>query len=219
MAFSRQRIEALAGELKHGRRPNAPAKLAHFVIKTPRHARMIRWYRAVLDAVVVFQDDRVAFLTYDDEHHRVALIKVPAPIALVGIAGRYLRKLYGVDHLAFTYASLPELAATYSRLAGLGIRPVWCINHGPTTSIYYEDPDGNRLELQHDNFATSEELLDFMASGEFDTNPIGVEFDPDVLVARLAAGTPVHELIRRGSASRPGHPPRAGYRTIRWKTL
>ena len=38
----------------------------------------------------------------------------------------------GVHHMAFIYASLADLVATYERLDGLGIRPVTCINHGPT---------------------------------------------------------------------------------------
>ena len=43
---------------------------------------------------------------------------------------------------------------TYARLKGDGIEPYWCINHGPTTSLYYKDPDGNQIELQVDNFPT-----------------------------------------------------------------
>src|ERR1700730_47207 len=31
------------------------------------------------------------------------------------------------------------------------------MNHGSTTSMYYADPDGNRIELLIDNFATAEE--------------------------------------------------------------
>ncbi len=102
----------------------------------------------------------------------------------------------------------------------MGINPVWCINHGPpTTSMYYEDPDGNRLELQADNFGTNEELMAWIAGGEFESNPIGVEFDPDVLERLLMAGRPHTELIRRGSAPPDGRRPRSGLRTIRWKTL
>jgi hypothetical protein len=37
------------------------------------------------------------------------------------------------------------------------IRPFYSINHGPTTSLYYTDPDGNRVELLVDNFATAGE--------------------------------------------------------------
>jgi catechol 2,3-dioxygenase-like lactoylglutathione lyase family enzyme len=189
------------------------------VFKTPRIAEMIDWYTTVLDAVVVFADKRIAFLTYDQEHHRIALIKVPRPLRIPGAVWKVHRKFFGVDHIAFTYEGLADLIATHRRLADAGIEPVWCINHGPTTSMYYEDPDGNRIELQVDNFATNRELLGWLAGGEFDKNPIGVEFDPVVLERLAAAGTPVEVLTKRGSAPPPDRPARAGLRTLRWKTL
>jgi len=200
-------------------RPGAPSKLAHIVYKTPRHQEMINWYNHVLDAVVVFEDKRIAFLTYDHEHHRIALVKVPRLLRIPGLAWKLHRKVFGVDHVAFTYDGLEDLVATYRRLADLGIKPVWCINHGPTTSIYYEDPDGNRLELQVDNFGSNEALMEWIGGGEFEENPIGVEFDPDVLERLLNAGAPADQLVRRGSAPPDGRRPRAGLRTIRWKTL
>ena len=39
------------------------------------------------------------------------------------------------------------------------------------------------MELQIDNFATAEEGQAWMLSPAFDQNPIGVEYDPDELVA------------------------------------
>ena len=41
-----------------------------------------------------------------------------------------------------------------------------------------------------------------MRSGAFKRNPIGVEFDPDVLCARFDRGDPVAELVQQGSAPR-----------------
>jgi catechol 2,3-dioxygenase-like lactoylglutathione lyase family enzyme len=206
-------------DLERYRRRGAPDKLAHVVFKTPRIVEMIDWYTTVLDAVVVFADKRIAFLTYDQEHHRIALIKVPRPLRIPGAVWKVHRKFFGVDHIAFTYEGLADLIATHRRLADAGIEPVWCINHGPTTSMYYEDPDGNRIELQVDNFATNRELLGWLAGGEFDKNPIGVEFDPVVLERLAAAGTPVEVLTKRGSAPPPDRPARAGLHTLRWKTL
>lgn len=202
-----------------GKRPHAPAKLAHIVMKTPRAEAMTRWYTTVLDGLVTFQDNRLTFITYDDEHHRVALVRLPGILKVPGMLWSLHRKFWGIDHIAFTYDSLDTLVANYRRLADLNIYPVWCINHGPTTSMYYEDPDGNRLELQVDNFTSHTELLKWLSSGEFDRNPIGVNFDPDVLERKLAQGVPHAELIRRGSAPPDGRAPRAGMRTITWKTL
>lgn len=206
-------------DLEQVPRPGAPSKLAHIVFKTPRPEAMAGWYAQVLDAMVVFQDKRIAFLTYDEEHHRIALVRVPRLLRIPATVWKLHRKFFGVDHVAFSYDHLENLVDTYRRLANAGIDPVWCINHGPTTSLYYEDPDGNRIELQVDNFATNEDLLDWLGSGEFDDNPIGVEFDPNVLERLLIAGTPVASLVKRGSAPPDGRRARAGMRTLRWKTL
>ncbi len=103
----------------------------------------------------------------------------------------------GLHHTAFTYGSVGDLLHTYRRLKGRGIEPYWTINHGPTTSMYYRDPDGNRIELQIDNFATAEEGQAWMHSPAFDRNPIGVEYDPDELVRKFRSGVPVADLVVR----------------------
>jgi catechol-2,3-dioxygenase len=168
----------------------SPAKFAHIVYRSGRLSEMCDWYCTVLEAEVAFKNDFIAFLTYDDEHHRVAIIDTgatepPSPTAS------------GLEHVAFTYASLGDLVDTYERLKGLGLRPYWSINHGPTTSCYYRDPDGNQVELQIDNFESTDALNAWFRSGAFAENPIGVEFDPEELVAKFRAGTPQEELVRR----------------------
>ena len=92
------------------------------------------------------------------------------------------------------------MLSTYVRLRDDGILPVWKINHGPTTSLYYEDPDENRVEFQVDNFETEAELKGWMKTDAFRTNPIGVEFDPEKLLERYLRGDSIEELIQQGSA-------------------
>ena len=106
----------------------------------------------------------------------------------------------GVDHIAFTFADMGALLGTFARLKASGIEPYWCINHGPTTSLYYRDPDGNQIELQIDNFQTDAELKAFFESGSFAANPIGVAFDPERLVERFENGDSLAELVVQGSA-------------------
>src|SRR5258705_469199 len=55
----------------------APQKFAHVVLKTANFNDVIDWYATVLQARVAFRNDFIAFLTYDDEHHRVAVINMP----------------------------------------------------------------------------------------------------------------------------------------------
>ena len=170
----------------------APTQLAHVVRRTNRFDEMIAWYRTVLAAEVVHADRMLAFLTYDEEHHRIAIaafpgLEEPSPLAV------------GTDHVAFTFASLGDLLHTYARLKGEGIEPYWCINHGPTTSLYYKDPDGNRVELQIDNLPTRDSIEQWMHSGAFAANPVGVVFDPEDLLARYRAGEPLETLVERPS--------------------
>ena len=171
----------------------APAKFAHAVFRTRRYEEMLAWWTRVLQARVVFQNPLLAFLTYDDEHHRIALVHVPT-------AADRPANTAGLEHVAYTYADLGALVETYERLKASDIRPYWCINHGPTTSLYYRDPDGNQVELQVDNFPDAETLHAWFGSGAFAKNPIGVTFDPDKLAEKYRAGVPVAELVQQGSA-------------------
>lgn len=196
-----------------------PDFIAHWVVKTARSAEMIDWYGHVFGARVVHEDAQIAFLTWDHESHRLALVKLPAPLRHVFPLARFRRKTYGIDHLAFTFPSLERLLLTYERLKTVGITPVWSINHGPTTSLYYEDPEGIRLEFQVENFPTAQQTADYFNSREFADNPIGVNVDPDYLLERLRAGTEEAELLSRGAGTRPGTTQPANKRTITWKTL
>lgn len=170
-----------------------PARLAHFVLRTANFETMCDWYRTVLGAHAVFENEHLCFMTYDDEHHRVALINMPGSPEQDPAAA-------GVDHIAFTCTDMGALLGTFARLKSDGIEPYWCINHGPTTSLYYRDPDRNQIELQIDNFQTVAELDAFFESGAFAANPIGVEFDPARLLQRYENGDALAELIVQGSA-------------------
>ncbi|MCV7254349.1 VOC family protein [Mycobacterium hackensackense] len=196
-----------------------PDFIAHWVVKTARGAEMIAWYGTVFDARVVHEDSQIAFLTWDSESHRLALIKLPAPLRHAFPLARFRRKTYGIDHLAFTFTSVTRLLLTYERLKHAGIKPVWSINHGPTTSLYYEDPEGIRLEFQTENFPSAQLTADYFNSKEFADNPIGVNVDPDYLLERLRAGTSETDLLKPGAGTRPGTKPRANKRTLTWKTL
>ena len=171
-------------------RPIAPQKFAHVVLKTANYDAVIAWYATVLQARVAFRNDFIAFLTYDDEHHRVAVVNAPGSPAGDPSA-------VGVHHIAYTYADLGELLATYRRLKAGGIEPARCINHGPTVSMYYRDPDGLRVELQVDVFATMDEAHAYLTGPDFAANPIGVIFDPEQLIRDYEAGVAFDDLTRR----------------------
>ncbi|VTU23239.1 Biphenyl-2,3-diol 1,2-dioxygenase 2 [Variovorax sp. SRS16] len=187
-----------------------PEKFVHVVYRTRRFDAMLRWYATVFDARVQHQDPVLAFLTYDDEHHRFAFINMAA----LDPAGDQIDRtgVIGVDHVAYTYATLRDLCENYAQLKELGITPYWCIHHGVTVSMYYADPDGNQMEFQVDSYASNDEANAFMGGQDFAENPIGVEYDPDELLARLRGGEDastfllrkIHQPVSpvRGTASR-----------------
>jgi catechol 2,3-dioxygenase-like lactoylglutathione lyase family enzyme len=179
-----------------------PAYLAHVVLSTNNVERISDWYSNVLGAESTFaakglqvvdgmgESHRVDmdFVTFDQEHHRVAFSNIggdpndPPPARTL-------------NHMAFTYADIGDLVSTYVRLKADGVLPIRTIHHGPTISNYYQDPDGNRVELQVDAFPNIQLLNDWFASGVFDKNPIGIEFDFDRMVERFDAGDDPSYLI------------------------
>ena len=58
----------------------SPRKLSHLVLQTNRRPQMIEWYCTVLGAQLLHQNKVIAFISYDDEHHRVAFVD-PGPLA------------------------------------------------------------------------------------------------------------------------------------------
>ena len=170
--------------------PIVPERFAHFVLRTSNLGPMRDWYKTVLAARIVFEDERLCFLTYDEEHHRLALINVP------GLQPP-TETTWGLAHTAYSYATLRDLLSTWKRLKQEGIEPYRPINHGPTVSMYYKDPDGNAVELQVDAYPTKEGAAGFFDTEAFRQNPIGVPFVPEELAAAFEAGVPEEELLRR----------------------
>ena len=174
----------------------SPTKLSHIVLQTNRRDEMRDWYCRVLGAEVLHENEFICFISYDDEHHRVAFID-PGPLAERVPDQRRAGSEAGLHHVAFTFAGLDELTETYQRLEKLGIRPHRCVNHGVTTSMYYHDPDHNQVELLVDNFATAAEGQAYMRRrSATDKNPVGIVYEPDELVARVRAGLRVEELAQ-----------------------
>lgn len=178
----------------------APAKLSHVVFRARNYDAMVKWWNELAGGRVSFITPNFAFLTYDDEHHRVALLNL-AQLSLGAPPTLASGQASPIDHVSFTYADLGALLSFYKRLKAKGILPHKAINHGTTTSIYYLDPDDNQIELQVDNFATMKEADDFLRSDTFKANPIGVEFDPEIMADLYCAGAPVEDLLKQGSTS------------------
>lgn len=170
----------------------SPSKLAHVVLRTGNYTAMVEFYKTFLGAKATYENEFLSFLTYDDEHHRIAIGAIPG-------TGPKATNAAGLEHIAFSFDTLEDLALAYKQRKAKGILPIWSVNHGPTTSIYYQDPDGNQLETQVDNFDTIEEANEMMGSKAFADNPVGVDFDPEELVRKLERGVDQRELKKRAN--------------------
>lgn len=168
--------------------------LHHVQVTSTRLDEMIEWYRTVLGLEVMHKGSGGAWLTNDLAGHRFAIVTGkltddPDKLAHTGL-----------HHTAFEYPTLDELLATYLRLKERGILPHRTVNHGPTTSFYYVDPDGNSVELQVDNFGDWNISREFLHSPQFAADPFGPGVDPEALLAARRAGMDAAEINERSYA-------------------
>ena len=177
----------------------SPTALCHFVLKTTpeNHSAMINFYLTFLGARITHRNDRIAFMTYDHMDHRLAIVQIPGlqPASPPGNSP-------GLAHTAFGFDTLAQLAQSYEEKKAADILPVWCVNHGMSTSMYYRDPDGSEVETQVENFASPEEGVAFIESEAFAENPIGVDFDPEEFVRRVRSGEDEGAIKRRRDIGR-----------------
>jgi catechol-2,3-dioxygenase len=178
----------------------AKPKFAHIVFQTANPQEMRNWYCTVLDAHIVYQDETLSFLTFDEEHHRVALLHPPAGFT------QKTATTAALHHSAYTFPTIDDLLERYTMLRDKGITPAVCIAHGVTTSLYYQDPDHNFVELQVDRFADPDDATSYMNGPEYAADSVGPAFDPEELLAARRAGAPAEELSDRTWALKAGLP-------------
>jgi catechol-2,3-dioxygenase len=181
--------------------------LHHYGLTTANLDGMMQWYSTVLGMSVVFKSSAplgkdapipvsAAWVTNDKANHRVGLIAMQQ-LTRDSERSHHTR----LQHIAYEYQSLDALLDTFVRLKAAGITPLLSADHGPTTSMYYEDPDGNSVELLVDNFGSWEQSGHFMrASPEFASKPMGTYVDMEKLVAARSAGSSPGEIHRRAYA-------------------
>ncbi|HEY2715337.1 MAG TPA: VOC family protein [Solirubrobacterales bacterium] len=169
--------------------------LHHVQLKTARLAEMIDWYVEAVGLIVTYRCDRAAWLSNDDANHRLAILATPGLRDDPDKVGHV-----GLHHTAWEFPTLDGLLELYERLKAAGTLPHRTVNHGPTTSFYYLDPDGNSVEMQVDNFGDWRRSIEFFRSEDFDRDPFGPGVDPEALVRERANGVDPGELARRSYA-------------------
>ena len=125
---------------------SASPHIGHVHLKVADLDRAIAFYRDIIGLDVMVQmGDRAAFLGADGYHHHIGLNTwdskdgTPAP-----------RGHTGLYHTAFLYPDLEALAKTLRRALDAGVRIDGASDHGVSRAIYFNDPDGNGVEIYVD---------------------------------------------------------------------
>src|SRR5688500_1177407 len=93
-----------------------PAYISHYGIRAQRYKEMIKWYKTVFGARIQHENEFLAFMTFDEEHHRLVIFEDAATVDKPATAA-------GVDHVGYGLANFGDLVLTYERLKAEGIAP------------------------------------------------------------------------------------------------
>ena len=121
----------------------APAlRFSHVGLFVGDMARMADFYSHVLGFTITDQgrlgEATLTFLSRDPrDHHQIVLVEGRPP----GLPDRI------VNQVSFRVDTLAELQAFWRRICAAAPRDLVAITHGNAWSIYFRDPEGNRLEV------------------------------------------------------------------------
>ncbi len=120
--------------------------VGHVHLKVSDLDRSVQWYGRVLgfDLMQKFGDS-AAFMSAGGYHHHLGLNTwhseggpPPHPRAT------------GLYHVAFLYPSRAALGAALKQVLEEGVQLSGAADHGVSEAIYFDDPDGNGIELYRD---------------------------------------------------------------------
>lgn len=116
--------------------------LSHFELRVRDIDRMEAFYTRSLGFVVTDRSapggHQMVFLSRDPgEHHQLVLGAAEAGAFADG----------SLDHIAFRVASLADLRTLHQALAEADDVEMRTVCHGTSWSIYFHDPEGNRIEF------------------------------------------------------------------------
>ena len=120
-------------------------KLGHIVLKVRDAQTSKEFYTRALGLKVAHEDHEhgAVFLSFGVQHHELALFQLAT-----GEAPDPTQP--GLHHMAWQLGNYEELQAAYRELKALGVPIESTIEHNVTRSVYFPDPDGNRVELYCD---------------------------------------------------------------------
>lgn len=125
--------------------------VGHVHLKIADLEHTLEFYQDVLGLTLTERHSRFAFLSFGDRHHDVALQEVgaDAPGPSNGI---------GLYHFAFEVAEPASLVDCYQKLKDRDVA-VSPVDHGISKALYFDDPDGNGLEVYLDTRAQNDQEM------------------------------------------------------------
>jgi len=122
-------------------------KLGHVQLRVANLERSKAFYRDVLGFRVAEQDPKHGdlFMTLGEDFHTLDMAQHENPETAKGP-----RRPVGVAHIAFQVASYEALCEAYRALQEHGVAIERAMDHVNQRSIYFVDPDGNRLEIYYE---------------------------------------------------------------------
>lgn len=186
--------------------PFPPPQFSEVVLKTSNFARLKDWYENLLQVKAFFvrEDAKqaswtgawgIAFIRLYHQHPYTQVLGLFEVPAVSGTADG-LKGEPGLHHMQLRHQSLDHLFSRFEALRAQAIVPERAWNHGPGTSFYYRDPDGNMVELSAVNYVDEEAYLAYYRSDSYRRNVSGLEIDPGEYVARYRGGMTQQELVR-----------------------
>ncbi len=184
----------------------AAPRFSEVVLKTSRFSEVKAWYETVLGVKAFFvRSDakepswtgayNIAFIRVYHVHPYTEVLGIFEIPAVAGQADGQKGEP-GMHHMQLRFASLEDLFSRFESLRAIGMTPERAYNHGPGTSFYYRDPDGNMVELSGVNYPDEADYLAYYRSEAYKRNVSGIEIDPAEYVSRYRKGTPREELVR-----------------------
>ena len=118
----------------------AAPRLSHVGLYVHDVPKMIDFYTKVLGFVVSdgAEDGRITFLSRNpSDHHQVVLVRGRATDAATPM----------VQQVSFNVATLDNVRRAFRKVRDAGCEGIRPICHGNAWSVYFQDPEGNQIEM------------------------------------------------------------------------
>lgn len=123
-------------------------KLTHAGVNCFDIKKMTRFYTEVMGLLetdggkgITYPVDFVFLSSDPANHHQLVLASNRSPEA----------KASNINQLSFRVNSLDELRAMWRRVTEYGVKHMRSVSHGIAWSVYFDDPEGNTVEIYLDS--------------------------------------------------------------------